>query len=123
MHYAHNDYLRIGFELGWVGLIGFVLAATWQMFGLGLRIKRSDGVLRKAYAASWLGFCGLLITSTTDDTLIYNAFYTDPLFVVLGAAYGVSIAESPRESAVETLQPRTGRLDVALRKRKTSYTA
>jgi O-antigen ligase len=103
MHYAHNDYLRIGFELGIVGLVLFAMAIVWQMIGLRTRLANSDGVLRTAFAAAWLGFFGLLITCISDNTIVYNAFYTDPLFVVLGAAYGVAIAESPRSVAAPAI--------------------
>jgi O-antigen ligase len=121
MHYAHNDYLRIGFELGWAGLALFAVAMLWQLLGLGLRLGRAEGTLRTAYAAAWLGFWGLLITSMSDNTIVYNAFYTNPLFVVLGAAYGVAIAESPRVVADKIL-PQSRRRELSLRNRRTSYT-
>ena len=39
--------------------------------------------MRIAYCGAWLGFCGLLITCTTDNTLIYNVYYNDPLFALI----------------------------------------
>ena len=42
------------------------------------------------------GFCGLLITCATDNTLIYNLYYTDPLFALIGAVYGVVLADESK---------------------------
>jgi O-antigen ligase len=93
MAHVHNDYLRIGFEFGLVGLAGFVLAAAWQLAALYRGARNSAGLARVVSAGAWLGFCALLITCATDNTLIYNLFYTDPLFLLIGSAYGVGLAE------------------------------
>lgn len=94
MHHVHNDYLRIGFEFGLLGLGLFILAMLWQLGTLYLRIARSEGVVRTAYMATWMAFWGLLISATTDNTIVYNVFYTNLLFLILGAGYGVSLAEN-----------------------------
>jgi O-antigen ligase len=89
MTYAHNDYLRVGLELGLVGLALFLGSLVWQLWDLRGRIRRSQGALRTAYAASWLGLVLFMITAFTDNTLSYNLWYMNPLFALLGAAYGV----------------------------------
>ena len=90
MHQAHNDYLRIGFELGLVGLGIFVCVMLWQLWNLRTQLRASEGIIRTAFAAAWLGLLVFLITGTTDNTLSYNLAYMNPLFAVLGAAYGVA---------------------------------
>ncbi|HVS40201.1 MAG TPA: O-antigen ligase family protein [Gemmataceae bacterium] len=90
MHQVHNDYLRVGFELGLVGVALLVCALLWQVWRVWGQVRRSTGVVRTAFAAALLGFLLLAITSCTDNTLGYNLWYMDPLFVLLGAAYGVA---------------------------------
>lgn len=90
MHHVHNDYLRVGFELGLIGVTIFVSVLLWQLNDLRSRIKQSHGAVRTAFVASWLGFAVFMITSATDNTLIYNVWYMNPLFALMGAAYGVA---------------------------------
>lgn len=92
--YPHNDYLRIFFELGMIGVALFVAAGVWQLVALYLRVNRSKGIVRTAFVACWLGFCVLFISCATDNTILYNIYYTNLLFAVLGGAYGVTWAES-----------------------------
>jgi hypothetical protein len=90
MHFCHNDYLRVGFELGLVGLCLFVAVLAWQIRHVWVRMRQSEGVLRTAFAASWLGLMVFVISAWTDNTLSYNLWYMNPLFAVMGAAYGVA---------------------------------
>jgi O-antigen ligase len=88
--HPHNDYLRVGFDVGLVGLSVFLGVLGWQLWDIQVRIRQSRGVVRSAFAAAWLGLLLFMISSFTDNTLIYNLSYMDPLFAVLGAAYGVA---------------------------------
>jgi O-antigen ligase len=90
MTHAHNDYLRIGFELGLVGLGVFLAVLVWQAHDLRRNLAQSGGPARTAFAASWLGFAGFLVLAVSDNPLIYNLWYMNPLFALLGAAYGVA---------------------------------
>ncbi len=94
MTHVHNDYLRVGFELGLVGLGLFIAALLWQLWDIRRHIARSRGAVRTAFTASWLGLLVLMITSCTDNTLSYNLWFMNPLFAVLGAAYGVAARQS-----------------------------
>jgi O-antigen ligase len=109
MYHVHNDYLRVIFELGWVGLAIFVSVYVWQLYALWEPARMTTGILRSAFVAAWLGFWMLLITSATDNTIIYNLFYTDPLFAMLGAAWGVYAQE---QSTAEASQRATRGLTV-----------
>jgi len=111
MNHVHNDYLRIVFELGFVGLAFYALVVVWQLIVIYRLIRASDCLTRQGFVAAWLGFCGLLITSATDNTIIYNVFYTNPLFLSLGAAYGVMLAGvtvTTPESATAKLERLSG---------------
>lgn len=88
MTHPHNDYLRIGFDGGLVGLSVFALVAVWQIVDFRRNMARTSGIRQQVFAAAYLGFFVFLITSITDNTLVYNLWYMDPLFVLMGAAYG-----------------------------------
>jgi O-antigen ligase len=90
MHQVHNDYLRVGFELGLVGLAVYLFVLVWQLSDLAVCLRSSEGITRPAFAAAWMGLLVLVISSLTDNTLGYNLWYTNPLFAVLGAAHGVA---------------------------------
>ncbi len=96
MTLPHNDYLRIAFELGLLGLTVFLLAAITQMFALRREMRLAKGIVRYAFAASLLGWWVFLIAACTDNPLIYAVWFTNPLFAVMGAAYGV-VTREPRE--------------------------
>lgn len=89
MHHVHNDYLRIGFEAGLIGLAIFLAIVLWQLADIRRHIGRTHGEQREAWTACWLALIVLLVTGLTDNTLVYNLWYTDPLFALLGAAYGL----------------------------------
>jgi O-antigen ligase len=106
---VHNDYLAIGFELGLVGLSLFLAVFFWQFAGLWRRMRQSDGIVRDAFAVGMLGLIVLALNACTDNPLGYNLWFMDPLFVLIGAAYGVNHA-----TAVETVEQRSGVLRPAL---------
>ncbi|MGE0606923.1 MAG: O-antigen ligase family protein [Pirellulales bacterium] len=106
MHQCHNDYLRVFFETGALGLMCLLFAAFWQVWRLKIAIANSDGRLQQAFAGAYLGLLALLLTSLTDNTLGYNLQFTNPLFVLLGGAFGVAHAERARpESARQDQDP------------------
>jgi O-antigen ligase len=98
MDHIHNDYLRVFFEQGLVGILAFLGVSVWQLVALHRRIAYSDGIVRTAFIAASLGFYTLLISCAASNTLVYTVLFMNPLFALLGAAYGASWAESQRET-------------------------
>lgn len=86
---VHNDYLRIIFEFGLVGLVLFVGAAFLQIVRLRRMMYSNDRTVIEASVAGYLGFFTWLILSTTDNGIIYGLAFTHPLFAITGAAYGL----------------------------------
>jgi len=91
-NHCHNDYLRLFFETGVIGLAFFVFAAIYQLVVIHRQIGSTRGAVRSAYVAVWLAFWAMLVSSATDNTILYNIYFTDSLFAILGAAYGVTAA-------------------------------
>ncbi|MBM4000864.1 MAG: O-antigen ligase family protein [Planctomycetes bacterium] len=98
MTHPHNDYLRVFLEFGSLGFVIFGFAAATQYVALHRLALTTRGAVRRAYTAAMLGWWGFLLTSLTDNTLVYNAAYMSPLFMLVGAAYGTAF-HKPREAA------------------------
>ena len=90
----HNEYIRIGYEFGLVGLATFLLVVGWQLKSLSGWIRRSHGNVRRAYVASFLGLLVVLIAGCTDNPLGYNIGLGCPIFALMGAAHGVTRQEA-----------------------------
>ena len=109
MNHIHNDYLRIFFELGLVGFFLFLGVVSWQLLTLYRMIASMDeGIVRSAFVGVWLGFIAMLISCVTDNTILYHMYVTNPLFALMGAAYGAAWAEQRNKSATsasEILEP------------------
>ena len=104
---CHNDYLRIFFEQGAVGLTYFLALQGWLFFRLLREVRRTEGIVQQAFAAAMLGQFCFLGLALTDNLLIYNLFYTNIWFATLGAAFGASAAGvASRESALRAASAR-----------------
>jgi O-antigen ligase len=139
---VHNDYLRIGFELGLVGLAIFLVVMGWQLFAIrrlltqrqpqaetgnralsrGTTPPRMDHptgaatqarVVQHALSAAFLGLVVFLIMACTDNPLTYNIWFTNPVFVLLGGAYGVLHAQRTAEAGNSAQRLDRSRLDAA----------
>lgn len=94
INHVHNDYLRVFFEMGIIGEMIFVTTMIWQLVVLYRRTQTTRGLTRSAFVAAFLGWCALLISCATDNTILYNIYYTDLLFAIIGGAYGVLAAST-----------------------------
>jgi O-antigen ligase len=90
MAHPHNDYLRVAYELGGIGLLLLISVLGWQLWSLSRWIRRTDGVLQQAFAAAWLGLAAFMIIAFTDNPIVYNVNYMNPVFALMGAAYSVA---------------------------------
>jgi len=91
--FIHNDYLRMFFEFGAVGMVLFATAVVWQLISLYRATQSSGGELRSTFAAAWMGLVAMLISCYTDNTITHHLFYMNPMFALIGAAYGVASSE------------------------------
>jgi len=98
---VHCDFLRVGFELGLVGLAIFVLVFAWQTWELWKGTRTTSGWTRAAYGSAFMGMVVFWINAATDNPVGYNLWYMDPLFALIGAAYGAANATAMRESAAD----------------------
>jgi O-antigen ligase len=96
---VHCDFLRVGFELGLVGVALFILVFSWQTWDLWRGTRTTSGWTRAAFGGALMGMIVFWVNAATDNPLGYNLWYMDPLFALIGAAYGVARAEAMASSA------------------------
>lgn len=90
----HNDFLRLFFETGLLGLTLFWSTMFWQYHQLVRRALKSDGLLQIGFGAASLGIWGFAMLCLTDNVLIYNLYYNNLLFGLIGLCYGISANET-----------------------------
>jgi O-antigen ligase len=90
MSHAHNDYVRVLYDLGGLGLAAFLGLLAWQALDLVRGLRQSTGATRSAFTAALLGFFVFSFTAITDNPLVYHLWYMNPLFALTGAAYGLA---------------------------------
>jgi O-antigen ligase len=88
--HPHNDYLRVLYELGGVGLAILLVAVFWQLWVVGRAVRHTNGVVRQAFGGAWLGLVAFLLIATTDNPIVYHVWYMNPIFALVGAANAVA---------------------------------
>jgi hypothetical protein len=84
-----NDYLRILFEFGLVGLVLFLSAAALQLHSIVRRRRGVEARERWELLAVHLGFLALFLFAVTENVIVYGVYFMHPLFALTGAALGL----------------------------------
>ncbi len=89
--HPHNEYIRVFFDFGIVGLVllGFPVIYTIIVSWRSIRNSRSEPE-RDGWIISCGGMISMLIISLTDNVLLYTAFFGNLLFFIIGASFSVS---------------------------------
>lgn len=97
MDKPHNEYLKMLYDGGYIGLGLFV-------FGLVLTLANLYRILRATKNRNWvtsaaiMGWIGLILMSIVDNPLVYGNNFMHPLFVLVGAANGISMNIASKDS-------------------------
>ena len=90
-HHPHNEFIRILFEYGVIGLLCFwgayfyYIASMWNLLKQNQRL-----VVKEALTLSLTGMLILPLLCVTENVLLYITFYGIFLFSIMGGAYGLS---------------------------------
>lgn len=85
--HPHNDWLRLLYDYGLIGVSIFVICIVMQVVHLLKRAPRTFGesrILLYAGASSFLPFVLLMFT---DNIILYAAFFGNLQFTIIGLAY------------------------------------
>ena len=101
---VHNEYLRVLYEQGLIGLLWFLGMLTTAALYLGRLARRATGIERALLAGACTATVAFAVISVTDNALdYYNALGQ---YVAVLAAAGLALRARRRLSSVE--EPRPG---------------
>jgi O-antigen ligase len=89
MDKPHNEYLKLLYEGGYLGLGFFALGIVWTLANL-------YGILRKTRNRNWassaaiMAFIGFVLMAIVDNPLVYGNNFMHPVFFLVGAANGIA---------------------------------
>jgi hypothetical protein len=105
----HNDYLKLWFNSGWVGLglflAGWLMAARQLLRALGVRQAGSGE--RAAAVAALLSGLALLVFMATDNPIAY-VVVTGQWALVLGTALGLAARGGTTDGEARSVRRRSG---------------
>lgn len=85
--HPHNDYLRLRYDYGYIGLLIFLFCNIMQMFH-ALKIARiSEGNTKLLFYTGASAFVPFALLMVTDNIILYAAFFGNLHFTILGMAY------------------------------------
>ena len=91
----HNEYLRVLYDEGYIGIGFLALGLIGTLVHLSWILAR-DRRRNWATSAAIIGWWGFILISIVDNSLVYGNNFVHPLFMLVGAASGISssLAES-----------------------------
>jgi O-antigen ligase len=98
-HHPHNEYIRILFEYGAIGLLCFLGAHFYCVVNILKTLRQTQRpVVREALMLSLAGMTMFFLLCLTENVLLYATFFGMFLFGIMGAAYGLSNTSRQYES-------------------------
>jgi O-antigen ligase len=92
----HNDWLRIAFNYGFLGLALYAGTLAFQFVHCHRHIRfRGSPALTHMTAAALTCFIGYAVVMYTDNVLIYCQYFTVPMMILIGAAYSAARSAAP----------------------------
>jgi hypothetical protein len=97
---AHNEYLRVLYDGGAVGLLLFILANLSLLRWLG-KIRRNEHSAGRTYSATGVALLlAYLVVALTDNPLDYYLLFTQYVFFVLGVCVAMSRETSTSNGSI-----------------------
>ncbi len=87
---AHNEYLRVLYDGGAVGLVLFIYANLSLLFWLGKTRRNENSVVRLYSALGVALMVAYLLVALTDNPLDYYLLFTQYVFFALGVCFALS---------------------------------
>lgn len=91
--HPHNDWLRLTYEYGYVGMLIFLGTLMFQTAHAVRAGYRSVGVERLFLLAGAGAFIPFAVFMRTDNIILYAAFFGNMHYMILGAGYAAAANE------------------------------
>lgn len=102
----HNDWLRIRFNYGWVGVALYVATMIAQVAHGRRKLLVGDPKARAIAAAGLSCFVPYAVVMFTDNVLIYCQFFTVPMMMLIGLSYSHASLLARRSRATKKARTR-----------------
>ena len=97
LKHPHNDWLRLLFDFGYIGVIIFALSLLMQALHAYRMAKRTFGDISILFYAGASSILSFIIFMFTDNILLYAAFFGNLQFMILGLAYAAHATADSEE--------------------------
>jgi O-antigen ligase len=87
LYLPHNDWLRVRFNYGWVGVALYLATMIAQVAHGRRKLLVGDRKARALAAAGLSCFVPYAVVMFTDNVLIYCQFFTVPMMMLIGLSY------------------------------------
>jgi O-antigen ligase len=95
MTHPHNDWLRLLYDYGHVGTVTFAFCMLWQMVHLLRTGMKTAGMTRILFYAGASSFLVFSLFMSTDNIILYAAYFGNLQFAIIGLAYATNSAQAP----------------------------
>jgi len=85
--HPHNDWLRLRFDYGYVGVLVYGLCMLGQLCHAWMKAREAKGETLILLYAGASAFIPAVLFMYTDNIILYAAFFGNLQFVILGLAY------------------------------------
>ncbi|KUG22896.1 o-antigen polymerase [hydrocarbon metagenome] len=104
LKHPHNDWLRLLFDFGYIGVIIFALSLLMQALHAYRRAKQTFGDISLLFYAGASSILSFVLFMFTDNILLYAAFFGNLQFMILGLAYAAQATAMEEEQENRRLE-------------------
>jgi O-antigen ligase len=97
LKHPHNDWLRLLFDFGYVGVAIFAVSLLMQTFHAYQMAKRTVGDISLLFYAGASSFLSFILFMFTDNIILYASFFGNLQFAILGLAYAAQATAAEEE--------------------------
>lgn len=92
--HPHNDWLRLLYDYGYLGVIVFAFCLIVQVLHLLKKAKSATGETQILFYVAASTFISFVLFMFSDNILLYAAFFGNLQFTILGLAYAAYTSSS-----------------------------
>jgi hypothetical protein len=104
LKHPHNDWLRLLFDFGYVGVVLFALSLLMQALHAYRMARRTFGDISLLFYAGASSILSFILFMFTDNILLYAAFFGNLQFMILGLAYAARATAAEEEQKIRGLE-------------------
>jgi len=85
--HPHNDYIRILYDYGLIGVVLLAIPTIWVVRECRRGLRSKDAHVKYLYRVAFSGVLAMLLLGITGNTIMYSTWIGNPVFATLGVAF------------------------------------